>query len=47
MYECYRLRLTFYDDLWMFCASLTNFHIMKHPLRSEEVEEEEDEAPDD
>ena len=48
MYECYKLRLTFYDDLWMFCASLTNFHIMKHPLRSEEVEEEEEEeAPDD
>lgn len=36
-----------YDRLWAFCASLTNFHISKYPLRDVEprvqINEEEDE----
>lgn len=42
MFQCYRLKLSFYDDLWKFCAAITNFHIMHHPLRSNEEEEEEE-----
>lgn len=43
MYQCYRLKLSFYDDLWKFCASITNYHILHHPLRHEDEEEEEEE----
>lgn len=30
----FRLNLTCYENFWMFCASLTNYHIMKHPMRN-------------
>lgn len=43
MFHCYRLRITFYDTLWKFCAAITNFHIKHHPLRANQDEEEEEE----
>lgn len=46
----FRLNLSIYEPFWLFCASLTNFHIQKHPMRNmergittREIEDSEDE----
>ena len=30
----FRLRIENYEPFWLFCSSLTNFHIKTHPLRN-------------
>lgn len=35
----FRLELSSYEPFWLFCASLTNYHIKIHPLRNPEPEE--------
>ena len=43
----YNLDLDTYNNVWQFCATITNYHILQHPLRklelgvSFDIEEEE------
>ena len=37
----FRLDLSTYESFWLFCTSLTNYHIKIHPLRNREHEQEE------